>query len=941
MNKKPLMMIFSLVFLVSVFAVGMQSGVTATTETVYQTIEMPLSNNPLYSTNSLENSGGSSCTASSTYPSFSLNPNPPDQFELQASIGYMAFDGFINESDSTFVPFIRDPSNLSIIFPQEDGEFGQSPNMVESSGVFQDRPPNWVNVTAVYPQGTPNPLTTPVAPNYLQEFFQFEKIIDLTSQLDYPLVVAELHWMDCNAIFDSNLVIDGFFNETNQFNPIKVNDTTSKYIDFSDTDGRPALLFPTENWYDMPQLNFNVTGVWNLSDYDVLKTLDENVLDPSNMLLSWTLAPDGRSPELVELKQIISNSTDLVASVSITFKNDCSCERWYYVEENHGDSFFTTQIASEGAINFTEYDFGFYEDYGYTIGSNHPWKRWLKAVYLVSDVNQNIPPQDPQTVKNYFNWYDQFENIAYLLPRVNGTHLTSGTQIVLVVVEEFCPPAPEGCWFPYVLETFKDTAGLENQIYPVFELGQPLIRLNDYGWYMPFNHEVLGVYNYSEFDFSKDPIEDQFAYNYLDWFDGADNKIWLWNDNGIWEQTRLVIVMVDRNCPCEEGRVIAGLDGLFDTLNNKIEIHASGDVLDLNFLFNSGEDNNPSFLFEEFFPGEVPQWDLGGPREIIWLGVYVNSTYNFNILSNDQTATNYYQSFDQSTNKMQLNGIPGDSNALLLVAELVWKCGCFPGESEMGVSVFFNEMTNTEMFVYASGSVVNLPNGRPEKIHFFYGMGPGGDREPDNADILGVFVNATYNFDVDWFSQGDNLNLLQSYDETSHQIILTNAPGDNVELLIVMKLFWYCEDACVNNKAPLLVSHSADQVVYTPVDDTYVLRLKFEDDANNNHSNWKVWMGDKFLEGTWTGYSVVIEIKFSDYFDIVEGLDVTVEVDVLDDCGAKGGYNLYVKFTDNPTTTTTTDDDSSSKPITTSPGFELFAILLGLAVIGIIVRRRN
>ena len=396
--------------------------------------------------------------------------------------------------------------------------------------------------------------------------------------------------------------------------------------------------------------------------------------------------------------------------------------------------------------------------------------------------------------------------------------------------------------------------------------------------------------------------------------------------------------MVDRNCPCEPGRALVGMDGLWDQLNQKVGIFATGTTVDLSFIFNDDPNNNPSFLFEELLPGESSQWHLP-PRDMIFHGVFSNDTYNLAVSWKDQLTTNYLLSFYQFSSHLTLNTSPGDLTPLILIIEVIWECGCFPGEAEMGVSVFFNEMTNTEMFVYASGNVLNLPNGRPEKVHFFYGMGPGGDREPDNADILGVFVHATYNFDVDWFSQGNNL--LLSYDETNHQIILTSAPGDNVELLIVMKLFWYCEIACVNNKAPILVSHSADQVVYTPVDDTYILRLKFEDDMLNNHSEWKVWMGDKYLEGTWTGDNVVIEIKFSDNFDIVEGLDVTVEVDVLDDCGAKGGYNLYVKFTDNPTTTTTTDDDSSSKPITTSPGFELFAILLGLAVIGIIVRRRN
>jgi hypothetical protein len=256
--------------------------------------------------------------------------------------------------------------------------------------------------------------------------------------------------------------------------------------------------------------------------------------------------------------------------------------------------------------------------------------------------------------------------------------------------------------------------------------------------------------------------------------------------------------------------------------------------------------------------------------------------------------------------------------------------------------VFFDEVINQEVFVYASGSTVNLPDAGPERPHWFVGTGPHEDRPPDSAEVIAIFVNSTFDFNLKWTDQTGNL--LQSSSSTG-QITLTSTPGDTVPLLIVMKLFWYCEDVCQDNKAPILVSHSANQIIYAPVDNTFVLRLKFEDDVHNNHGTWKVWMGEVHLDGEWTGVSHTIDIKMGDHFTIVEGLEVIVQADSYDDCGAKGGYDVTVKFTDNPPNTsdtpTTTKDDSSNVTITTSPGFELFVLLFGLAVIGITARRRN
>ncbi|MHA2339754.1 MAG: hypothetical protein ACXACX_20795 [Candidatus Hodarchaeales archaeon] len=835
MNKKQLMMLFSLVFFVSMFAVGIQSGVTTSTTTSYQTFEMSLAD-PLYSVNAGSN-GGSGCTASSSstsYSTFSLNPTLPSSVDLQASTGFMVFDGFIDEKNNgTFVPFARDPSNMSLMFPRED----QSPNFRDWSGDFQDRRPDWINVTAVFDLGTENPLTNTTAPNHLVNFNQFERIVFMDAAVPNPLVVAELHWMDCNAIFESDLVINGFYDINHSFIPIKVNDSVSQFIDFSDSgsDGPPALLIPSANWYDMPQIEFNVTGVWNLTDYDTLRTLDENILDPSNLLQNWWLSPDGRSPELVQLNSPISNNSDLVVSVKIKFQNDCSCQRWYSLDENHGDPFHTTQIDGKGAINFTQFDFHFWENNEYN--NNGPWKLELKGVYLASEFDPSKPLDVPQPVAiNYFESYDYFQNIANLKMLNASHHLDPGTPVVLVVLEDYCPPPP--------------------------------------------------------------PCDIDFADIYASGYNDVNNTFHAFRAQG------------------DKLSIERELD-YFNLLVSKLD--------------------SPTGIFN--FTQRVFHVDV--------MGVFVNSTYDFSKLFFDiGNVENNLLAGSGPNGQFSLTSAPGDSVDLLVVFQFWYQynCPCTPAEAVMAALDFYNEQTNQYVFVKATGTMVSLPDARPEPF-YFEGMGPSEDRGPDMVEILGVYANSSYNFGLKWFEQANNL--YQSYNDAFHQITLNSAPGDQEPLIIVMKLNWFCPDTtCDGNPAPVLVSHTPNQVINAPADSAYVLSIKFEDDKINNNGSWDVWMASFHLENTWSGDYLTIDIKIGDYFTIVDGLQVDVNVDVYDDCGAMSGYDLKVIFTENPPDTTSdnptnTDNSSSNQTLTTTPGFELFAILLGLPIVGIIARKRN
>jgi hypothetical protein len=841
MNKKQLMMLFSLVFFVSLFAVGIQSGVTTSTATSYQTFEMSLTD-PLYSVNT-GNSGGSGCTASSTstsYSSFSLNPSLPTSAGLQASTGFMVFDGFIDEENGTFVPFSRDPSNTSLIFPRDEGGPGQSPRFVDWSGDFQDRPPDWIDVTAVFDIGTQNPLANTTALNHLIEFDQFDRVVIMDGPVPNPLVVAELHWMDCNAIFESDLVVNGFFDENHTFSPIKVNDSVSSFIEFTEADGPPALLFPTENWYDMPQLNMTVTGVWNILDYNMGQTLDENIQNlTTNILQSWIRAPDGRSPEWVELTGLQSNVSDFVVSVKFYFQNDCSCQRWYWVDENHGDPFLTTLIDGKGAVNFTQFDFGFWENNEYN--NEGPWKQELKGVYLASEFDPSEPLPDGQSIAtNYFDSYDYFENIAYLLMKNATHHLDPGTPVVIVVLQDHCPPPP----------------------------------------------------------------------------------------------------------PCDIDFTDVYASGYYDVNNTFYPFRAQGDKLSIDreldyFNLLVSKLDNPSGIFN--FSQHVFHVDV--------MGIFVNSTYDFNKLFFDLgNVENNLLAGHGPNGQFSLTSAPGDSVDLLLVFQFWYQynCVCVPAEAVMAALDFYDENTKQYVLVKATGNIVNLPDASPEPF-YFEGMGPNEDRGPDMVEILGVYANSSYNFNLLWHEQASNLYL--SYDELFHQITLNSAPGDQEPLIIVMKLNWFCPDTtCDGNLAPVLASHTPNQVIYAPVDSSYVLSIKFEDDNINNHGVWKVWMASVFVEDTWSGNNLIIDIKFSDHFIITDGFEVNVNVDVYDDCDGMNGYDLTVIFTENPpdTTsddTTTTDDsssdESSNQTLTTTPGFELFAILLGLPIVGIIARKRN
>ncbi|MHA2101169.1 MAG: hypothetical protein ACW99A_21075 [Candidatus Kariarchaeaceae archaeon] len=836
MNKKQLMMLFSLVFFVSMFAVGIQSGVTTSTATSYQTFEMSLTD-PLYSVNA-GNSGGSGCTAStssSSYSTFSLNPSLPSPADLQASTGFMVFNGFVDEQNNgSFVPFSRDPSNTSLMFPRED----QSPNFLDWSGDFQDRRPNWINVTAVFDSGTPNPLTNTTALNHLVNFNQFESIVLMDADVQNPLVVAELHWMDCDAIFESDLVINGFYDINHSFMPIKVNDSVSQFIDFTDSgsDGPPALLIPTANWYDMRQIEFNVTGVWNLTDYDTLRTVDENVLDPSNILANWAPGPDG-SPEWVELTGLVSNASDLVVSVTIKFQNDCSCQRWYSLDENHGNPFLTTQIDGKGAINFTQFDFGFWESNEYH--NEGAWKRSLEGVYLASEFDPSKPLDVPQPVAiNYLESYDLYGNIAHLKMLNVSHHLFSGTPVVIVVLEDYCPPPP-----PCDI----DFADIYASAY------------YDNGTFSPFRAQG-----------DKLSIERELDY--------------------------------------------------FNLLVSKLD--------------------NPTGIFN--FSQRLSHVDV--------VGVFVNSTYDFSKLFFDigNDANNLLAGHGPN-GQFSLTSAPGDSVDLLVVFQLwfQYNCACVPAEAVMAVLDFYNEVTGEFVLINATGNIVSfISDARPEPF-YFEGMGPNEDRGPDMVEILAVYTSSTYNYSLKWHEQANNL--YQSYNEANHQITLNSAPGDQEPLIIVMKLNWFCPDTtCDGNLAPVLASHTPNQVIHVSLNDSvdYVLSIKFEDDNINNHGVWKVWMADIFLEDTWSGDNLIINIKLRDHIGIANGLELEVNVDVYDDCNAMSGYDLFVIFSENPPVTTsddpvTTDDSSNNQTLTTTPGFELFAILLGLPIIGIIARKRD
>jgi len=68
----------------------------------------------------------------------------------------------------------------------------------------------------------------------------------------------------------------------------------------------------------------------------------------TNILLNWEAGKDG--PEWAELTGYVSNTSNLIVSVKFFFQNDCSCERWYAVDnaDNHEVIHVQQHFVNEG-----------------------------------------------------------------------------------------------------------------------------------------------------------------------------------------------------------------------------------------------------------------------------------------------------------------------------------------------------------------------------------------------------------------------------------------------------------------------------------------------------------------------------------------------------------------------------------------------------------------
>lgn len=722
-------------------------------------------------------------------------------------------DGVIDKETNTIYHF--EPLNGQVNITEYEGD----PNILYQEGGWGYDEPMDFKFHAVFQNSSYNWDLSwkDQLHNNLLDHVDFEQGILVLNSTDYDgqvvLIVAELFWEDCYLPCSRWMVTayaDGIWHEGQKDAIISHNGAIN--LDFGD--GNEPSIIRIDGEWDW-EMDLEPMNVWPVAVF---------LNDSYNPDIAWHDMPESANlydsfngSHVLLVNTTFDDQYPLVLVFELEFEicpPGSECDRWSTVVGMSGyydDQWNEMPIKAEGdfvplpngepLINFVEND-----DY-VDFGEDGPSDFNVFGVFVNDTYNYNLGWKEQAEGTNLYSHTD-FDGIYLVDSSADGL-------VVLLVVElifEYCEECHE--WDPVIVADgyFDDWDDKQS-----YKATNGIVQLGDYRPSVvqqdgempnydlePYMVDILMVIPAMYYDMQYQWYEQDENYDVLDYVDYELMQIHLVNDTFDGMDLYIVFQLWFEDCfePCKDYHARVWQDGYLDQNGQFVEFKSTNGQVPLP----QGEPHVLDAIAPLNMPGDMD------PHGFHVLGVWVNDTYDWDLIPEFQLQNSIYNYTDYDNGMIILTTSQYDGQALLIVIDYFFSdCdqGCDKGEwlGEAVIAEAGLRMDNGELkFFVAEGDFLplNIGDGQGSEPILLgaHTDGWAAFNYPNlytEFEILGVYklaeFNNTANTDFQsYYFDTTAQNYFGHFDQEAGGIYLTaNLDGEHMAVVIMVTFYLPCD----------------------------------------------------------------------------------------------------------------------------------------------------